>query len=137
MPASKPVPTADIGCALEKISASGPMPTSRYWLQAPCSISTCLSRIACADPGFSRAKSSPMMREISVRIAARPLLDHALQHGHREGDAGGLDGLEIDRRQQPGFGRIAIVGRRVGENRVERAERLAASRVQRRGGIFR
>src|SRR5205085_2498237 len=29
-PIAAPVPTADIGCALVKISASGPMPTSRY-----------------------------------------------------------------------------------------------------------
>ena len=32
----RPVPTAAMDGALVKISASGPMPTSRYWLQAPC-----------------------------------------------------------------------------------------------------
>ena len=62
-------------------------------------------------------------------IDARPFLDDALQHGNREGDAGGLDRLQVDRSQQPGFGRIAIVGRRVGENSVERAERFAVRRA--------
>ena len=33
-PASMPVPTDDSTGALVKTSASGPMPTSRYWLQA-------------------------------------------------------------------------------------------------------
>ena len=62
IPASTPVPTADRGCALEKISASGPRPTSRYWLQAPCASSTCLRSLACDDPGLSRAKSPPTRR---------------------------------------------------------------------------
>ncbi len=69
-PASMPVPTAAIGCALVKISASGPMPTSRYWLQAPCAISTSFSRIASGDPGFSFDRSSPTRRVTSSRIAA-------------------------------------------------------------------
>ena len=73
MPASMPVPTAAIGCALVKISASGPMPTSRYWLQAPCSISTCFRCAASADPGFSFARSSPTSRLTSARIAAAAL----------------------------------------------------------------
>ena len=70
MPPSIPVPTAAIGCALVKISASAPMPTSRYWLQAPCPISTCFSAIASAEPGFSAARSSPTSRVTSARIAA-------------------------------------------------------------------
>ena len=37
--------------------------------------------------------------------AARLLLDHALQHGQRKGDAGGLDRLQVVRRQQPGLAR--------------------------------
>ena len=36
MPISLPVPTAAIGGVLVKISASGPIPTSRYCDQAPC-----------------------------------------------------------------------------------------------------
>ena len=55
-PASAPVPTEAIGGALVKISASGPMPTSRYWLQAPCAISTSFSAIASGEPGFSSAQ---------------------------------------------------------------------------------
>ena len=43
---------AAIGWHLVKISASGPMPTSRYWLQAPCAISTCLSCAACGGAGL-------------------------------------------------------------------------------------
>ena len=68
-----PVPTAAIGCALVKISASGPMPTSRYWLQAPCSISTCFRCAASADPGFNFARSSPTSRLTTVRISAAAL----------------------------------------------------------------
>ena len=37
-------------------------------------------------------------------VAARLLLDHPLQHRHGEGDAGGLDGLQVHRGQQPGPG---------------------------------
>ncbi len=69
-PASAPVPTVDIGGALVKISASGPIPTSRYWLQAPCLISTSLRCIASGEPGFSFDRSSPMSLPISVRIVA-------------------------------------------------------------------
>ena len=46
------------------------MPTSRYWLQAPCSISTSFGRIASGDPGLSFEKSSPTSRSISFRIAS-------------------------------------------------------------------
>ncbi len=69
-PASINVPTAAMGCALVKISASGPMPTSRYWLQAFCSISTCFRCAASGEPGFSFARSSPTRRVTSARIAA-------------------------------------------------------------------
>ena len=51
MPISAPVPTADIGCALVKISASGPMPTSRYCDHAPCAISASFTRSASCEPG--------------------------------------------------------------------------------------
>ena len=46
MPTSVAVPTVAITGALVKISASGPIPTSRYWLQSPSATSTPLSRIA-------------------------------------------------------------------------------------------
>ena len=65
-----PVPTADMTGALVKTSASGPMPTSRYWLQAFCSISTCFSRIASVEPGLSFDRSSPTSRTTSLRIAS-------------------------------------------------------------------
>jgi hypothetical protein len=65
-----PVPTDDSTGALVKTSASGPMPTSRYWLQAFCSISTCFSRAASSEPGFSLERSSPTRRTTSLRIAS-------------------------------------------------------------------
>ena len=37
------------------------------------------------------------------QVAAGALLDHPLQHGDREGHAGRLQRLQIDRRQQPGL----------------------------------
>ena len=57
MPMSAPVPTADIGCALVKISASGPIPTSRYCDHAFCAISACFTRSASAEPGFAESFS--------------------------------------------------------------------------------
>ena len=69
-PASIPVPTEDIVGALVNTSASGPMPTSRYWLQAFCSISTCFSFIASGEPGLSFEKSSPTSRTTSLRMAS-------------------------------------------------------------------
>jgi hypothetical protein len=40
-------------------------------------------------------------------IAARLLLDHALDHALREGDAGGLERLQVGGREQIGLRRIA------------------------------
>ena len=65
-----PWPTADIGWALVKISASGPMPTSRYCDQAPCSISTRLSSAACGLPGTSLARSPPSCAAMLLRMAS-------------------------------------------------------------------
>ncbi len=65
-----PVPTDESVGALVKTSASGPMPTSRYWLQAFCSISTCFKCIACSEPGLSLEKSSPTSRTTSLRMAS-------------------------------------------------------------------
>ena len=134
-PASTQVPTADSTGALVNTSASGPMPTSRYWLQAFWATSTSLTCCASAEPGFNCDRSVPTIRVTSariacrrIRIAARPLLDHPLQHRHGEGDAGRLDHLQIDRRQQPRLGRIAGVGRRVVQHILQRARPARPSR---------
>ena len=75
--------------ALVKISASGPMPTSRYWLPGallrPARPSAPWPR---GEPGFSlrgRRRRAPRWTSRAHRrglrgIAACPLLDHALQH---------------------------------------------------------
>ena len=109
MPASIPVPTAAMGWHLVKISASGPMPTSRYWLQAPCWISTSFRCIGFGGAGFQLAQvvadeagDFVADRAGGVHVAARAFLDDAFQHGDGEGDAGGLDRLEVDGCEQPG-----------------------------------
>ena len=56
------------------------------------------------------------------RIAARPLLDHALQHRDRKGDARRFQHLQVERREQPGFCAVAAVGRRVGDDAFEIAD---------------
>src|SRR5580693_2149945 len=116
-PASSPVPTADIGWLLVNTSASAPMPTSRYCDQAPTLTSASLSRIAAGEPGLRVLRSSPNTLAISSRaVAARALLDHPLEQGLREGDAGSLDRLQVDRREQMRAARNTTVARRVGEN---------------------
>ncbi len=69
-PASMPWPTADMGWAFVKISASGPMPTSRYCDHAPCAMSTRFNSAACALPGTSLRISPPRLVATLVRIAA-------------------------------------------------------------------
>ena len=65
-PIGAPQPTADIGWALVKISASGPMPTSRYCDQsAPLDQHLPSSRIASGEPGVQPRRSPP-------RIVAAP-----------------------------------------------------------------
>ena len=54
------------------------------------------------------------------RVAVRALLDHALDHRDGEGDAGRLDRLQVDRRQQPRAAAVAGLRRRVGEQVSER-----------------
>ena len=115
-PTSAPKPTDAIGWHLVKISASGPMPTSRYCDQAPRAISLALSSIASrrarlqlrqivADqPGDVGADGVGLLGR-----AARLLLDDALQQADDEGDAGGLDRLQVDRGQQPGLARVVPV----------------------------
>ncbi len=67
MPTGVPVPTDDIGWPLVKISASGPMPTSRYWDQAFCASRTSFTRAASGEPGRTLARSSPRIAEIARR----------------------------------------------------------------------
>ena len=69
-PASMPCPTADIGCALVKISASSPMPTSRYCDHAPAAISAFFNSNACAEPGFSLRRSPPSCSCTFARMAS-------------------------------------------------------------------
>ena len=105
---SAPVPTAAIGGHLVKISASGPMPTSRYCDQTPCPISTSLSRIASGDPGRTSCRLLPITERIERRkpsalrgVAARLLFDHPLEQARHERHAARLDRLQIARRDQP------------------------------------
>src|SRR5882672_7961524 len=70
MPTSEPHPTADRTGALVKISASGPIPTSRYCDHAPCAIKTCLTRAACSEPGTMPARLSPNTVASEARIAS-------------------------------------------------------------------
>ena len=67
MPISAPVPTALIGCDLVKISASGPMPTSRYCDHMPWAISTSLSRCASGEPGRTAPRSLPITATTEAR----------------------------------------------------------------------
>jgi hypothetical protein len=64
------VPIADIGCAFVKISASGPMPTSRYCDHACCAISTSFNRAASGEPGLTAERLCPMTSTIDLRTAS-------------------------------------------------------------------
>ena len=70
MPIEAPVPTAAIGGALVKISASGPMPTSRYCDHSPFACSSFLSSIASGEPGLRPATAPPSAASTSARAAA-------------------------------------------------------------------
>src|SRR5688572_16198327 len=69
MPMSAPGPTAAMGGHFVKISASGPMPTSRYCDHAFCSTSVFLSAAASADPGLMRLRSPPTSSSTRSRMA--------------------------------------------------------------------
>ena len=93
---------------LVKISASGPMPTSRYCDHRPFCCSSFFSSIACGEPGLSlldraaeRALDFGARLRRALRRAARLLLDDAFEQRDREGDARRLHGLQVDRREQP------------------------------------
>ncbi len=73
-----------------------------------------------------------------VEVAACAFLDHALDHRRDEGHPGGLDRVEIDRREQPRFAVVAFVGRRVGQHVVQPADALTgcgAQTIGRRAGL--
>ena len=107
-PASMPAPTALIGCALVKISASGA--DADFEILAPRALldqhPLQLHRLRRAGlRGGEIAADQPVDLGTDgggrCHVAARPLLDHALQHRDREGDAARLDRLQVDRGQQP------------------------------------
>ena len=60
------------------------------------------------------------------RVAACLFLDDAFQHRYGEGDTGGLDRLQVDRRQQRRLPRIAIRRDAVRQNCIKRSDPLAA-----------
>ena len=70
MPISAPWPTAAIGGALVKISASGPMPTSRYCDHMPFATSASFSAAAVGEPGTTVVRSWPIALPSSRRIAS-------------------------------------------------------------------
>ncbi len=142
-PISAPWPTAAIGCVLVKISASGPIPTSRYCDHAPCSTRICLMRAASAEPGRTLAKSSPRMpcrpgayRFGAARVTARLLFDHALQRARDKSHAGRLDRLQVAGGEQPRRTGVEIAAT-VGEKRIDPADegpcaaRIAGARSSR------
>src|SRR5712672_53870 len=126
-PASMPVPTEDIVGALVNTSASGPIPTSRYWLQAFWSIKTCFSFIASGEPGLSFERSSPTSRSTSLRMASA---DAGLPRARSFQD------LQVERRKQPGSCRVAAIGRRVGDDALEIADPIPRDAAQRLGRAF-
>jgi len=69
MPTSAPQPTADIGCALVKISASGPIPTSRYCDQRFMSCNSALTRAACSEPATTPRRLSPRTGARRLRMS--------------------------------------------------------------------
>ena len=69
-PTSAWVPTEDRTWALEKTSASGPIPTSRYWLQSPSSIRAAFTSPAASEPGTTLERLSPMRAPMRARMAS-------------------------------------------------------------------
>ena len=106
-PTEAPQPTEDSACALEKTSASGPMPTSRYCDQTPFLDQRRLDlrRLARARLQVAQAVADDRADALADlqrqrRVPGRLLLDDALDHRAREGDAAGLDCLQVARREQ-------------------------------------
>ncbi|MNT15990.1 hypothetical protein D3C72_1510730 [compost metagenome] len=71
------------------------------------------------------------------QVAARPLLDHPLQHGGDEGHARRLHRLKVDGRQEPGPRRIARLGIGIGQDVRQSARILARRPLQDRRRISR
>ena len=71
-------------------------------------------------------------RRGSFMVASGAFLDHALQHRHGEGHASGFHRLQVGRGQQPGSARIARLGRRIRQHRIQRADPLTGGITQRR-----
>ncbi|MND79405.1 hypothetical protein D3C80_711440 [compost metagenome] len=69
MPTSAPQPTDDMGWALVKISASGPMPTSRYCDQRPISCSRRFTSAAFSEPATRPFRLSPRTGARRTRIS--------------------------------------------------------------------
>ena len=114
-PTSAPKPTDAIGWHLVKISASGPMPTSRYCDQAPRAISSGLDLHRLRRAGLQlRQVVADQRGDVGADgvglfgRAARLLLDDALEQADDEGDARRLDRLQVDR---------ATAGRRLAGSR--------------------
>ncbi len=78
-----------------------------------------------ADPGDAQDVLANAV--CGLRITARALLDHSLDHRDGEGDARRLDRLKIDGCEQPWLRHIAPIRRRIGENVRKRADALAHS----------
>ena len=119
------------------------MPTSRYWLQAPCWINDFLEMQRFGGAGFQVAQVVANQaghfvpdRAGGVHVAARAFLDDAFQHGDGEGDAGGLDRLEVDRcRAATGGSESRVSGRRVGEQVREGADQFRRAARKGSGGV--
>ena len=142
MPISAPVPTALIGCDLVKISASGPIPTSRYCDHMPCGDQHLLEPLRFGRARPHRAQVAADHRDHrgahrfgAARVAARLLLDHPFQHRGDEGDAGRLDRLQVAGRHQPG--RVLDAGRAgaVAQHFVGAGDALALVRAHCGGGV--
>src|SRR5262249_20182727 len=61
IPTRAPSPTGAIGGHFVNSSASGPMPTSRYWDHIPLLTSTSLTLAASGEPGRMPRRSGPMI----------------------------------------------------------------------------
>ena len=118
---SAPTPTVAMGAVFVKISASGPMPTSRYCDHAPCSTSVCLSAIASAEPGRIALRSPPTSVSMRARIASA-----------RDGSPRACSSMTRSRRLETKVTPLALTGCRSTGARNRGAVlpgRLAASRA--------
>jgi len=87
-PNPAPSPTADIGCDLVKISASGPIPTSMKGDQRPRETSSSFTLAASGEPGLTRDRLSPTSASRVARVESA-----ASFTGAATGGASARDGL--------------------------------------------